>query len=165
VDGVAPASHRQKWKIALNAPAAQKYLICNADEGDPGAFMDRAILEGDPFRVVEGMLIAAYAIGASKGYVYCRAEYRWPSSAFKTLSPSAGRRTPRTNIFGSLTDFDITIKQGAGAFVCGEETAILASIEGGRGCPGRDRRTRRSPASMACPPCSTTSRPWPTSPA
>jgi NADH:ubiquinone oxidoreductase subunit F (NADH-binding)/ferredoxin/(2Fe-2S) ferredoxin len=126
----------QKWKIALQTPAVQKYLICNADEGDPGAFMDRAVLEGDPFRVVEGMLIAAYAVGASKGYVYCRAEY---PLAIGHLEDAIGQCRQAgllgSNILGSLFDFDITIKQGAGAFVCGEETAILASIEGGRGMP------------------------------
>ena len=126
----------QKWKIALTTPRAQKYLICNADEGDPGAFMDRAVLESDPFRVVEGMLIAAYAIGASKGYVYCRAEYPLAIQRLQDAIDQCRRAGfLGTNIFGSLTDFDITIKQGAGAFVCGEETAILASIEGGRGMP------------------------------
>jgi NADH:ubiquinone oxidoreductase subunit F (NADH-binding)/Pyruvate/2-oxoacid:ferredoxin oxidoreductase delta subunit len=126
----------QKWKVALQTPATQKYLICNADEGDPGAFMDRAVLEGDPFRVVEGMLIAAYAIGATKGYVYCRAEYPLAIERLENAISQcrqAGLLGP--NILGSLFDFDITIKQGAGAFVCGEETAILASIEGGRGMP------------------------------
>ncbi|MGI5939801.1 MAG: NADH-ubiquinone oxidoreductase-F iron-sulfur binding region domain-containing protein [Thermoleophilia bacterium] len=126
----------QKWKIALNTPATQKYLICNADEGDPGAFMDRALLEGDPFRVVEGMLIAAYAIGADKGYVYCRAEY---PLAIERLQDAIHQCRQAgllgRNILDSLVDFDITIKRGAGAFVCGEETAILASIEGGRGMP------------------------------
>ncbi len=126
----------QKWKIALATPRAQKYLICNADEGDPGAFMDRAVLEGDPFRVVEGMLIAAYAIGASKGYIYCRAEYPLAIHRLQDAIDQCRRAgLLGTNILGSLTDFDITIKQGAGAFVCGEETAILASIEGGRGMP------------------------------
>ena len=126
----------QKWRIAHDQPRAQKYLICNADEGDPGAFMDRAVLESDPFRVIEGMVIAAYAIGATKGYVYCRAEYplaieRLREAIFQCRSAGLLGR----NILGSLVDFDITIKQGAGAFVCGEETAILASIEGGRGMP------------------------------
>ena len=126
----------QKWKIALDQPRAQKYLICNADEGDPGAFMDRAVLESDPFRVVEGMLIAAYAIGATEGYVYCRAEYplaieRLREAIFQCRAAGLLGR----DIAGSLVDFDITIKMGAGAFVCGEETAILASIEGGRGMP------------------------------
>ncbi len=126
----------QKWKVALNTVAPQKFLICNADEGDPGAFMDRAILEGDPFRIIEGMLIAAYAIGATKAYVYCRAEYPLAIARLRdaiTQCREAGLLG--TNILGSLTDLDITIKQGAGAFVCGEETAILASIEGGRGMP------------------------------
>jgi NADH:ubiquinone oxidoreductase subunit F (NADH-binding)/(2Fe-2S) ferredoxin len=126
----------QKWKVALDVPAAQKYLICNADEGDPGAFMDRAVLEGDPFRVIEGMLIAAYAIGASKGYIYCRAEYPLAIQRLQdAISQCRKAGLLGANILGSLTDFDITIKQGAGAFVCGEETAILASIEGGRGMP------------------------------
>ena len=126
----------QKWKIALEVPASQKYLICNADEGDPGAFMDRAVLEGDPFRVIEGMLIAAYAIGASKGYIYCRAEYPLAIRRLRdAISQCSKAGLLGHNILGSLTDFDITIKQGAGAFVCGEETAILASIEGGRGMP------------------------------
>lgn len=126
----------QKWKVALNTAAHQKYLICNADEGDPGAFMDRAILEGDPFRIIEGMLIAAYAIGATKAYVYCRAEY--PLAIARLQGAIAQCRKAGllgANILGSLTDLGIVIKQGAGAFVCGEETAILASIEGGRGMP------------------------------
>ena len=126
----------QKWNIARQTPRAQKYLICNADEGDPGAFMDRAVLESDPFFVVEGMLIAAYAIGASKGYIYCRAEY--PLAVERLTDAIAQCRKAGLlghNILGSLFSFDITIKQGAGAFVCGEETAILASIEGGRGMP------------------------------
>jgi NADH:ubiquinone oxidoreductase subunit F (NADH-binding)/Pyruvate/2-oxoacid:ferredoxin oxidoreductase delta subunit len=126
----------QKWNIARQTPRAQKYLICNADEGDPGAFMDRAVLESDPFFVLEGMLIAAYAIGASKGYIYCRAEY--PLAVERLTSAIEQCRQVGllgTNILGSLFSFDITIKQGAGAFVCGEETAILASIEGGRGMP------------------------------
>jgi NADH:ubiquinone oxidoreductase subunit F (NADH-binding)/ferredoxin len=126
----------KKWQIALKQPRAQKYLICNADEGDPGAFMDRAVLESDPFRVIEGMLVAAYAIGATKGYVYCRAEYplaieRLREAIFQCRAAGLLGK----DILGSLIDFDITIKQGAGAFVCGEETAILASIEGGRGMP------------------------------
>ena len=126
----------RKWRVALEQPRAQKYLICNADEGDPGAFMDRAVLESDPFRVVEGMLIAAYAIGATKGYVYCRAEY---PLAIERLTEAIRQCREAgllgRDILGSLVDFDVTIKKGAGAFVCGEETAILASIEGGRGMP------------------------------
>jgi NADH-quinone oxidoreductase subunit F len=126
----------QKWKAALQEPRAQKYLICNADEGDPGAFMDRAVLESDPFRVIEGMLIGAYAIGATQGYVYCRAEY--PLALERVRDAIAQCRAAGLlghDILGSLTSFEITIKQGAGAFVCGEETAILASIAGGRGMP------------------------------
>lgn len=126
----------KKWDVARQQPRAQKYLICNADEGDPGAFMDRAVLESDPYFVLEGMIIAAYAIGASKGYIYCRAEY---PLAIERLNDAIAqcRRVGLlgSNIMGSLFAFDITIKQGAGAFVCGEETAILASIEGGRGMP------------------------------
>ena len=126
----------RKWKVALDQPKRQKYLICNADEGDPGAFMDRAVLESDPFRVVEGMLIGAYAIGATKGYVYCRAEYPLAIERLgEAIRQCRAAGLLGRNILGTLTDFDITIKMGAGAFVCGEETAILASIEGGRGMP------------------------------
>ena len=126
----------QKWRVALDQPRAQKYLICNADEGDPGAFMDRAVLESDPFRVIEGMLIAAYAIGATKGYVYCRAEYPLAIERLgEAIRQCRAAGLLGKDILGSLVDFDITIKKGAGAFVCGEETAILASIEGGRGMP------------------------------
>jgi NADH:ubiquinone oxidoreductase subunit F (NADH-binding)/(2Fe-2S) ferredoxin len=126
----------QKWKIAQQTPRAQKYVICNADEGDPGAFMDRAVLESDPFRVLEGMLIAGYAIGATQGYVYCRAEY--PLAVERLRQAICACREAGllgTNILGSLTTFDITLKMGAGAFVCGEETAIIASIQGARGMP------------------------------
>lgn len=126
----------RKWRVALGTPSSQKYLICNADEGDPGAFMDRAVLESDPFRVLEGMLIAAYAIGATQGYVYCRAEYPLAIERLeKAIAQCREAGLLGRNILGSLVDFDVTIKQGAGAFVCGEETAILHSIEGGRGMP------------------------------
>jgi NADH:ubiquinone oxidoreductase subunit F (NADH-binding)/Pyruvate/2-oxoacid:ferredoxin oxidoreductase delta subunit len=126
----------QKWRVAHDTVSAEKYVICNADEGDPGAFMDRAFLEGDPFRVLEGLLIAAYAVGASKGYIYCRAEY--PLAIARLQGAIAQCREVGLlghNILDSLFSFDVIIKQGAGAFVCGEETAILASIEGGRGMP------------------------------
>jgi NADH:ubiquinone oxidoreductase subunit F (NADH-binding)/Pyruvate/2-oxoacid:ferredoxin oxidoreductase delta subunit len=126
----------QKWRVALDTVSAEKYVICNADEGDPGAFMDRAVLEGDPFRVLEGLLIAAYAVGATKGYIYCRAEY--PLALDRLHGAIAQCREVGLlghNVLDSLFSFDVTIKQGAGAFVCGEETAILASIEGGRGMP------------------------------
>ena len=126
----------KKWELAFNQNADQKYLICNADEGDPGAFMDRSVLESDPFRVIEGMLIAAYAIGASKGFVYCRAEY---PLAIKRLENSINLCLQYgllgDNILNSNFNFELKIKMGAGAFVCGEETALIASIEGKRGMP------------------------------
>ncbi len=126
----------QKWKVAQQQLRSQKYLICNADEGDPGAFMDRAVLESDPYRVIEGMLIGAYAIGATKGYIYCRAEYPLAIERLdNAIQQCRAAGLLGQNILGSLVSFDIKIKQGAGAFVCGEETAILASIEGGRGMP------------------------------
>ncbi len=126
----------RKWEFALKQNADQKYLICNADEGDPGAFMDRAVLEGDPHRVVEGMIIAAYAIGASKGYIYCRAEYPLAIARLQhTLAEARAYGLLGTNILDSGFSFDIRIKKGAGAFVCGEETALINSIEGRRGMP------------------------------
>ena len=126
----------QKWRVAHDTVSAEKYVICNADEGDPGAFMDRAVLEGDPFRVLEGLLIAAYAVGATKGYIYCRAEYPLAIDRLRSaISQCLEAGLLGHNILDSLFTFHVTIKQGAGAFVCGEETAILASIEGGRGMP------------------------------
>ena len=128
-----------KWKFARNNQSDSKYVICNADEGDPGAFMDRSILEGDPHGVLEGMIICGYAIGASEGYIYCRAEY---PLAIKRLNIAIEQAREKgylgKNIFGiNGFDFDIIIKEGAGAFVCGEETALIASIEGARGMPRR----------------------------
>jgi bidirectional [NiFe] hydrogenase diaphorase subunit len=125
-----------KWSTVAKMPGDQKYVICNADEGDPGAFMDRAILESDPHRVLEGMAIAAYAIGADKGYIYVRAEYPLAVERLKT----AIRKAKRQGFLGhhiceTQFNFDIEIRLGAGAFVCGEETALMASIEGGRGQP------------------------------
>ena len=126
----------KKWQLARDTQADKKYLICNADEGDPGAFMDRALLEGDPHRVVEGMIIAAYAIGASYGYIYCRAEYPLAIRRLeKTLAAAREYGLLGKNILGSGFDFDMRIKKGAGAFVCGEETALMHSIEGRRGMP------------------------------
>ncbi len=126
----------RKWDICRKAPGEQKYLICNADEGDPGAFMNRSLIEGDPHSVLEGMLIAALTLGASKGYIYCRAEY---PLALKRLEVAIGQMRELgllgENILGSGFSFDLTIKKGAGAFVCGEETALIASIEGMRGMP------------------------------
>ncbi|MDT8322652.1 MAG: NADH-ubiquinone oxidoreductase-F iron-sulfur binding region domain-containing protein [Bacteroidota bacterium] len=126
----------KKWQFARDTVADRKYLICNADEGDPGAFMDRALLEGDPHRVVEGMIVAAYAIGASYGYIYCRAEYPLAIRRLeKTLESARAYGLLGKNILGSGFDFDMRIKKGAGAFVCGEETALMQSIEGRRGMP------------------------------
>ena len=125
-----------KWKFALNTPSEQKYLICNADEGDPGAFMDRAIIEGDPHRLIEGMMIAAYGIGATKSYIYIRAEYPLAIERLnKALDQAKEYGLLGTDIFGSGINFDIKVKMGAGAFVCGEETALIASVEGQRGMP------------------------------
>ncbi len=125
-----------KWQFAANQPKGQKYVICNADEGDPGAFMDRSILEGDPHVVLESMAIAGYAIGANHGYVYIRAEY---PIAVERLNIAIKQATDLgllgKNIFSSGFDFDIEIRLGAGAFVCGEETALIQSIEGKRGMP------------------------------
>ena len=125
-----------KWEICRKVPGETKYLICNADEGDPGAFMDRSLLESDPHAVLEGMAIGAYAIGAREGYIYIRAEY---PLAIKRLKVALGQMTEYgllgDNILGSSFSFHIKIKQGAGAFVCGEETALIASIEGKRGMP------------------------------
>jgi bidirectional [NiFe] hydrogenase diaphorase subunit len=117
-----------KWSTVAKSTGGQKYVICNADEGDPGAFMDRAVLESDPHRVLEGMAIAAYAVGASRGYIYVRAEY---PLAVKNLR-TAIRQAERQELLG---DFKVEVRLGAGAFVCGEETALIASVEGKRGTP------------------------------
>jgi NADH-quinone oxidoreductase subunit F len=125
-----------KWQFCHDSPGTQKYIICNADEGDPGAFMDRAVLEGDPHSVLEGMLIGAYAIGASEGYIYIRAEYPLAIERLKVaLSQMEESGLLGENILGSGFKFRLHIKEGAGAFVCGEETAMMASIEGNRGMP------------------------------
>ncbi len=126
----------RKWKLCRHSAADTKYLICNADEGDPGAFMNRSLIEGDPHAVLEGMLITAYAIGASHGYVYIRAEYPLAVARLKrAVAQMHEYGFLGDNIQGAGFDFDITIKEGAGAFVCGEETALIASIEGQRGMP------------------------------
>ena len=125
-----------KWETVYKYVNDQKYVICNGDEGDPGAYMDRSILEGNPHRVVEGMAIAAYAIGANKGYAYIRGEYPLAIKRFETALKQARKMgLIGKNILGSQFDFDIEIRIGAGAFVCGEETALIASIEGKRGTP------------------------------
>ena len=125
-----------KWTTVAKAEGKQKYVICNADEGDPGAFMDRSVLESDPYRVLEGMAIAAFAVHATEGYIYCRAEYPLAVARLRT----AIRNAQRAGFLGSgIADtsfnFDVQIRLGAGAFVCGEETALIASVEGKRGTP------------------------------
>jgi len=125
-----------KWELCRKSPGTIKYVICNADEGDPGAFMNRSLLEGDPHAVLEGILIGAYAIGAGEGYIYIRAEYPLAIDRLKlALSQMADYGLLGDNILGSNFSFQLKIKQGAGAFVCGEETALMASIEGKRGMP------------------------------
>ncbi len=126
-----------KWKFANGAKSDEKYIICNADEGDPGAFMDRSLLEGDPHAILEGMIIGAYAIGATGGVIYCRAEY--PLAIVRlniALEQARKKGYLGKNIFGIINfNLDIYVKEGAGAFVCGEETALIASVEGERGMP------------------------------
>ncbi|HSB79143.1 MAG TPA: SLBB domain-containing protein, partial [Candidatus Methylomirabilis sp.] len=126
----------KKWQFARAAKGEPKYVICNADEGDPGAFMNRRVLEGDPHAVIEGMIIAAYAIGAARGYIYCRAEY---PIAVRTLNIAIRQAREYgflgSDILGSGFAFDLEVRMGAGAFVCGEETALMASVEGQRGHP------------------------------
>lgn len=125
-----------KWSTVAKAEGSRKYIICNADEGDPGAFMDRTVLESDPHRVLEGMAIAAYAVGANVGYVYVRAEYPLAIKRLRTAIRQAERLgLLGTRIFGTTFGFHVEVRLGAGAFVCGEETALIASIEGKRGTP------------------------------
>lgn len=125
-----------KWDAARRNPGDVKYIVCNADEGDPGAFMDRSLLEGDPHSVLEGMAIAGYAVGANQGFIYCRAEYPLAIRRVELAIQQAEEQGMLgKNIFGTSFDFEIRIKQGAGAFVCGEETALIASLEGERGMP------------------------------
>ncbi|MBN1335435.1 MAG: NADH-quinone oxidoreductase subunit NuoF [Deltaproteobacteria bacterium] len=125
-----------KWSFAASQPGPVKYVVCNADEGDPGAFMDRSVLEGDPHSVLEGMIVCSRAIGAHAGYIYCRAEYPLAIRRLQiALEAARERGYLGKDILGSGHAFDVKIKQGAGAFVCGEETALFASIEGERGMP------------------------------
>jgi len=125
-----------KWQFAASEDSDKKYVICNADEGDPGAFMDRSLLEGDPHRIIEGMIIAGYAMGADEGYVYVRAEYPLAIERLqKAIDQAEEYGLLGEGLFDSDFDFDLQIKAGAGAFVCGEETALMASIEGKRGMP------------------------------
>jgi NADH-quinone oxidoreductase subunit F len=125
-----------KWGLARKSPGFQKYLICNADEGDPGAFMDRSVLESDPHSVIEGMLIGAYAIGANEGFIYVRAEYPLAVQRLEiALAQAREKGLLGEGIMGHNFDFHLSLRQGAGAFVCGEETALIMSIEGKRGMP------------------------------
>ncbi len=126
----------QKWKFARASKGDAKFVICNADEGDPGAFMDRSVLEGDPHSVLEGMMVCGFAIGADHGYIYCRAEYPKAIVHLRNAIKQAQERGfLGDNLFGTGFSFHVKIKEGAGAFVCGEETALIASIEGKRGMP------------------------------
>jgi bidirectional [NiFe] hydrogenase diaphorase subunit len=125
-----------KWNTVAKAAGSQRYVICNADEGDPGAFMDRSVLESDPYRVLEGMAIAAYAVGASEGYIYCRAEYPLAVSRLRKAIRDAGKSGYLgAGILDTEFAFQVDVRLGAGAFVCGEETALIASVQGGRGTP------------------------------
>jgi NADH:ubiquinone oxidoreductase subunit F (NADH-binding)/(2Fe-2S) ferredoxin/ferredoxin len=134
--GGAGFSTGQKWTFCQQEPGDVKYMICNADEGDPGAFMDRSTMEGDPHSILEGMAIAAYAIGAHEGYIYVRAEYPLAVKRVRlAIEQAEEQRYLGQNILGSKFSFKIHVKEGAGAFVCGEETALMASIEGKRGMP------------------------------
>lgn len=143
-----------KWRYARAAQGERKFLICNADEGDPGAFMDRAILEGNPHAVIEGMIVGAYAIGAGTGYIYCRAEYPLAIERLTiALEQAKSLGLLGSNILGSGFDFDIRLYQGAGAFVCGEETALIASIEGRRGMPRPRPPFPVQSGLFGCPTC------------
>ncbi len=125
-----------KWDAARKSPGSPKYMVCNADEGDPGAFMDRSVLEGDPHSLIEGMIIGGYAMGASEGVIYVRAEYPLAIHRLEIAMEQARERGfLGKNLFGTSFSFDLRIKAGAGAFVCGEETALIASLEGERGMP------------------------------
>jgi len=134
--GGAGFSTGMKWQFAKDAPSDKKYIICNADEGDPGAFMDRNLLESDPHAVLEGMAICAFSIGADEGYIYCRAEYPLAVRRLKkSIKDAEEKGYLGDHIFGSEFSLHLKVKEGAGAFVCGEETALIASIEGQRGMP------------------------------
>jgi len=125
-----------KWELASKAKGSPKYIICNADEGEPGTFKDRLILEGDPHRVIEGMIIAGYAVGAERGYIYVRGEYELSIERLeKAISQAKEYGFLGNNIFGTDFSFNLSIKKGAGAYICGEETALIESLEGKRGEP------------------------------
>ncbi len=143
----------RKWEACRNAPGDEKYVICNADEGDPGAFVDRSVLEGDPHSVLEGMIIAGYAIGAKEGYIYVRAEYPVAIRQMQiAIAQAKEKGLLGENILGSNFDFNLVIFQGAGAFVCGESTALVLSIEGKRGMPKPMPRPRTTEVGLADKP-------------
>lgn len=147
--GGAGFSAGRKWEACYRASGDEKFVICNGDEGDPGAFQDRAVMEGDPHSILEGMAIAGYAIGANKGYIYVRAEYPLAVHRLKTAVKQAGERGfLGKNILGAGFNFEVEIFQGAGAFVCGESTALVRSIEGYRGLPRPLPRPRTSEAGL-----------------
>ena len=154
-----------KWELAAKVPVVDdKFIICNGDEGDPGAYMDRSILESNPHDVIEGMMIAAYAIGATEGWFYIRAEYPLAVERIeKAIKACKKNRLLGNNIMNSGFNFNIDIRLGAGAFVCGEETALIHSIEGKRGTPRPRRRIRRKSACGTNRAASTTWKRWPTS--
>ncbi len=155
----------RKWEFARGYVGDEKFVICNADEGDPGAFMDRSIMEGDSNSVIEGMAIAAYAIGSHQGYVYIRAEYPLAIQRLEiAIDQARAYGLLGKNILGTGFDFDVAIKLGAGAFVCGEETALIHSMQGERGEPGPSLPSLPKPACGASRRSSTTWRPSPTSP-
>lgn len=125
-----------KWETVSKVESSQKYIVCNGDEGDPGAFMDRAVMEADPHKVIEGMAIAGYACGASNGYIYVRAEYPIAVEKLnKAIKQARKKGILGTQIANSGFSFDLEIRLGGGAFVCGEATALIASVEGNRGNP------------------------------
>ena len=127
---------RRKWEGAAAAEGEPKYIVCNADESEPGTFKDRVLLENDPFAILEGMVIAGFAIGAKKGFIYIRGEYPNAQQIFTQVIESARvQGYLGKNILGSEFDFDIELRSGAGAYICGEETALFESIEGKRGFP------------------------------
>jgi len=139
----------QKWEACQRAPGNEKYVVCNADEGDPGAFQDRSVMEGDPHSVLEGMIIAGYAVGARRGFIYVRAEYPLAVKRLRTAIEQARERGfLGEDILGSGFSFDIEIFQGAGAFVCGESTALVLSLEGKRGIPKPIPRPRTTEAGL-----------------
>ncbi len=143
-----------KWRLARAAAGEQKYVVCNADEGDPGAFMDRSLLEGDPHSIIEGMIISGYAIGATEGIIYVRAEYPLAVRRLREAIADAEREgLLGKDLLGSGFDFSLRLKEGAGAFVCGEETALIASIEGKRGMPRVRPPFPAESGLWGCPTC------------